>query len=363
MVRFSAVADDEWRSGVTAATGTALTTGCIIGAACIAVGVCLPPPLSPALVALGLTLPGLLLQDAWRFAFFARRRGDAAFLNDLAWTISLALFVTILVASHNESMAALLLAWGGSGCVGGLLGIFQSRSHPSPRRTPWWFRRQRDLVPRFLGEFGVSTLATQLTVFAIGGIAGLTVVGAIRAGQLLLGPLNVIYTGVGLVAVPEAARALVRSQAKLQRLCATWSLALAACALGVGAVAAIVPDRLGEALLGQNWPSAQSVIVPLSVWMAGFGVVMGASVGLRALAAARLSLRARVRVAPVMVAAAVGGAALAGAQGAAWGFAGAYAIASIVWWTYFRRGLDEHGREHPDVNVSVQDAPAPHGAA
>jgi len=40
-------------------------------------------------VALGVVLPAMLLQDSWRFAFFAAGRGSRAFLNDVCWTIAL----------------------------------------------------------------------------------------------------------------------------------------------------------------------------------------------------------------------------------------------------------------------------------
>ena len=42
-----------------------------------------------AFLALGLTLPGLLLQDSWRYSFFALGRGSQAFLNDMIWAVTL----------------------------------------------------------------------------------------------------------------------------------------------------------------------------------------------------------------------------------------------------------------------------------
>ena len=42
-----------------------------------------------AFFALGLTLPGLLLQDSWRYSFFALGRGSQAFLNDTSGRVTL----------------------------------------------------------------------------------------------------------------------------------------------------------------------------------------------------------------------------------------------------------------------------------
>jgi hypothetical protein len=77
------------RSFGSAATGTALAVGTVAGVLCIVAGLLLPGQVGPAFIALGVGLPGLALQDSWRFAFFACGRGSAAFLNDLFWTLLL----------------------------------------------------------------------------------------------------------------------------------------------------------------------------------------------------------------------------------------------------------------------------------
>ncbi|MDP9234961.1 MAG: hypothetical protein M3P01_10500 [Actinomycetota bacterium] len=344
MVRFSAVSRDDWRVGARAATGTAVLIGAAAGLACLVAGLALSAALASVLLALGVCMPGLLLQDTWRYAFFSGGRGPSAFFNDVVWAVGLSVFMALLFATGRTSVGWLVLAWGGSGSVAGLAGMLQAGLIPALDRTASWFREQRDLIPRFAGEFGVTTLAIQVSIFAIGAVAGLATVGAIRAGQLLLGPLNIIFLGVSLAALPEAVRLLQSSKERLRRACVVLSAGLAAAALGVGIVASILPRRMGTELLGQNWSLAKSVVVPLSIWMAAAGVILGAGIGLRAMAAARRSLRARLMVAPLAVTSAVVGAAVQGARGAAWGFAGAYAVGAFIWWWSFLRGLDEHDR-------------------
>ncbi|MDP9234622.1 MAG: hypothetical protein M3P01_08735, partial [Actinomycetota bacterium] len=260
MVRFSAVSRDDWRPGVRAATGTAVLVGAVAGAACVVAGLVLSGALASVLLALGLCMPGLLLQDTWRFAFFSGGRGPSAFVNDVVWVLCLSVSMTFLFTTGRTSVGWLVLAWGGSGSVAGLVGMLQAGLIPGPDRTASWFREQRDLIPRFAGEFGVTTLAGQVSIFAIGAVAGLATVGAIRAGQLLLGPLNIIFLGVSLAALPEAVRLLQSSKETLRRACVVLSAGLAASALGFGLVASILPERLGTELLGQNWPLARSVV-------------------------------------------------------------------------------------------------------
>ena len=91
LVRFSGDLVHRWRRATSAATGTALVVGVAVGVLCVVAGLLLPDPVGPAFVALGIGLPGLALQDSWRFAFFACGRGSSAFINDLFWTVLLVL--------------------------------------------------------------------------------------------------------------------------------------------------------------------------------------------------------------------------------------------------------------------------------
>jgi len=369
-IRFSAVSQAEWKNGAALTSGTALVVGVVVGLSCILAALIVGGSLGSGLVALGATMPGLLLQDTWRFILFSRSRGAAAFSNDLFWAVALFVGVTILLATGAESVGLLVLIWGGAGTLAGLFGLLQTSVLPLPGRSLQWLREQKDLVPRFLGELAVMSVVGQVTVFGLGAIAGLAEAGALRAGQLLLGPLNVLYLGLSVVAVPEGVRALRVSARRLLRICRRLSVFFVMCALGLGTAMWALPDQMGTALLRGNWMGAHRVVLPLAVAMAGFGAVLGAGIGLRALAAARLSLRARLLVAPLSLMGGLGGAATSGATGAAWGLALAAVGGAGVWWGYFLRGLREHGRggEEPsdhestaleEVDMRIENAPSP----
>ena len=85
MVRFSDEDLPTWRRAVANCTGTAFVVGLVAGACVLVVAALLDGAPRPAFLALGLTMPGLLLQDSWRFSFFAIGRGKQAFLNDMVW--------------------------------------------------------------------------------------------------------------------------------------------------------------------------------------------------------------------------------------------------------------------------------------
>ena len=108
-----------------------------------------------AFLALGLTLPGLLLQDSWRYAFFAVGRGSQAFLNDTVWTLSLLPALVLLRVTHHGTVFWFVLAWGAAATVAACVGPLQARVLPRLASAWTWVSHHRDLGPRYLAENAV----------------------------------------------------------------------------------------------------------------------------------------------------------------------------------------------------------------
>lgn len=351
VVRFSGVSDASWRGAVARSTGTALGVGAAIGAACVVVGLGLGGRVGPAFACLGVMLPGLLLQDAWRYAFFAAGTGRKAFVNDVVWGV--ALVPAMVVAARVGSVAAFVLAWGASATVAAAYGYVQSGILPGVGRARAWLREQRDLGYRYLVENVSLSGASQVRAYGLGVIAGVGAVGAVRGAELLLGPFLAVLMGLSLVTVAEAARVLRRSPHRLGTFCLLLGGGQAVAALLWGGALLLMPDRLGELVLGDVWHSAARLIVPVTLGVAGAGLGSGAAAGLRALAAARRSLRSQLFASACYVAGGLGGAALAGTVGSAWGVATATLAGSAVWWLQLRSALREHLKEPiPEVRTS-----------
>ena len=331
LVRFSGVDDQEWRDATTSATGTALAAGTAGGLVC-AVAAIVFPTTATALLALSVTLPLLLLQDTWRHAFLARGSPSSAFLNDLGWAVFLVPALAVPIAIGSQSSAPFILSWGIAGGAAGLLGIAQSRIVPRPLECARWVRSQWDLGGRQLGEFAANTGSTQSVMYAAGAIGGLTAAGALRGGQVLLNPLNVAQQGIWMVAIPEQVRTLKKHPWMLERVAAFLSL-------GLGTMAAMYTfglvafgDTVGPLLLGETWPNAQPVVVPLGLAAVATGLWVGPTVTLRAMQEAKRSLRVRLVYSVLIVAAGTAGLALAGARGGAWGIAIAGLTSVPLWW-------------------------------
>ncbi|MFD8870537.1 hypothetical protein ACFV1F_40435 [Streptomyces sp. NPDC059590] len=351
VVRFSGVPAAPWRAAVARSSGTALGLGAALGAPCLVVGLALGGSVGSAFAVLGVVLPALLLQDAWRFAFFAAGSGRKAFVNDLVWGV--ALVPAMVVAARVGSVAAYLLAWGASAAVAAGYGCLQSGIRPRMPEARGWLREQRDLGYRYLVENVALSGASQLRAYGLGAIVGLGAVGAVRGAELLMGPFLAVLMGLSLVTVPEAARVLRQAPHRLGTFCLLLGGGQAAAALLWGVALLLMPDRLGELMLGGVWPSASQLIVPITLGVAGAGLGTGAAAGLRALAAARRSLRCQLFASAGYVGGGLGGAAVAGAVGSAWGVAAATLSSSAVWWLQLRSALRErHHTPTPEVRTS-----------
>ncbi|MGH4014537.1 MAG: hypothetical protein ACRDSL_11560 [Pseudonocardiaceae bacterium] len=340
VVRFSGVPTATWRAAVSRSSGTALLIGILAGAVSLLAGLALGGSIGAGFVALGLILPALLLQDSWRFAFFAAGQGRKAFANDVVWAA--ALVPALVVAAEHGSVFGFVLAWGLSGAVAAGFGCVQSRLSPQMAEMRGWLRQQRDLAPRYLIENVSNSGASQLRMYGLGAIAGLADVGALRGAELLLGPFLAVLMGLSLVAVPEAARVLQRSPHRLPLFCLLLGAGQAATALAWGLVLLfLLPDTVGRLALGSVWELASALILPVTLSVTGAGFVAGAAAGLRALAAARRSLRAQLFASAAYLTGGLAGAAVAGALGSSWGSALAMWFGAAVWWAQLRAGLRE----------------------
>ena len=131
-IRYSGASEERFRYGVGASVGSVLAISLACSVVLAAIGLVTGGAVQEALLALALTLPGLLVQDAWRSAFFAWRRGRSAFLNDLLWAVVMFPALALVIHSGDHSIFVPTLVWGGSATVAALAGILQSRIIPAP---------------------------------------------------------------------------------------------------------------------------------------------------------------------------------------------------------------------------------------
>jgi hypothetical protein len=182
-------------------------------------------------------------------------------------------------------------------------------------------------------EWLVATGSGQATLLALGLVAGLVALGAIRGSQVLFGPVGVLFGGAYLALGAEGARLRGRPR-RLLRLMEVASVVLFLTGAISVMAAALAPPRLGHVIFGATWDTTRQVIVPVGISLLGNCVAAGGLVGLRALAAARASLRARLLGLPIAVLGPVVGG-FWGARGFAIGLAVSSWAAAAIWWKQF----------------------------
>ena len=332
VLRSSAQPDE--RAELPAAAGAALAVGVTLAVVVLAAGVAVGGQPGRVLVVLAVFLPGLVLQDAWRFAFFATARPRLAVVNDLTCAVIQVGFMAGVLVLAEGTAATLTAAWGGAALVAAVVAGRQARAHPT-RTGSWAFlRRHGDLGGRLGVESLLESGTMQITTLCLAFVVGSAGVGAIRGAQTLFGPFTTLAIGLVAATIPEGSRLFARRPTRLRPLLQAMSVSLCVAGACWGLALGLLPDAWGRAVLGETWPAARGLLPPLTMMMAGIGFLSGGMVALRVLTAASASLRLRLVTGPISLAAGVTGGAVAGAQGGAWGLAiGAWITGLGAWWT------------------------------
>jgi O-antigen/teichoic acid export membrane protein len=335
MVRFSGAEPAEFERATRQSTGAAIAFGLVAGAVVALAGIVVGGAARPAIVAVGALLPGLLLQDAWRMAFFACGRPRAAAANDAAWgVVQLALVLGVWAAGY-ASAVGYLSAWGLAAWVAAALGAAQAGIVPAPRRAWQWLVAHWDLSRYFVSELVAINGATQLMLVLVAMMGGLTVVGTLRGAQVLTGPVALLAMSAMAVAIPELARRPWIVGPRLLRAGAGIS-AVAIAAAGLwGALLLMLPDDLGRQLLGDTWTGVDRILVPTVIGVALVVAALGPTCGIQAAKQPRVLFWLQLLAAPVYMAAGIGGFLFGGVFGAAVGIAIAHGYNAGIAWIRF----------------------------
>jgi O-antigen/teichoic acid export membrane protein len=346
LVRYSGTDVPTWRRAVAACSGTAATVGLVSGACVLIAAGLLDGSARLAFLALGLTLPGLLLQDSWRFSFFALGRGIQAFLNDTIWTVALLPALVLLRVTGHANIFCFVFAWGATATVAAAVGPFQARVIPRLHGAWSWISQNRDLGPRYMIEGTANSGSSQLRNYGVGFLLGLAAVGYVQAANTLMGPVMIVFFGMSLVTLPEAARILRRSPRWLPLFCVLVSAGLMFIAIAWGVVLLVLlPRGLGHVMLGTLWRPTYPLVVPSIVATLGVCATAGANTGMHALGAAQRSMRTMIIWSLLFVGCGLIGAVTWGLIGTIDGAAVASWIGALLFWHQLRVAL----RNYEDV--------------
>jgi O-antigen/teichoic acid export membrane protein len=335
LVRSATTADEEDNSR--GLLGSSVLSGGLFGLGLVVLGMNVSGEGAGPLVVVGVFLPLLLCHDAVRHILISAGRAKGAAVNDGAWGVAVLVAVLVLGATGRTNAWSALLAWAVIGSVAALIGVAQARRVPSLTAGTAFLRREWYFVWRYSIEF-ISLRSSGYLVIALAAvIGGLSEVGALRGALTLAGPLIVIQQAVPLVLLPEAGRLLGLGYEALRKASRRVSILSSGIAVIWLGLLALLPTSAGQVLLGDSWAPAAALLPAFLVQYAFIGWTVGCLLALRTLGEAARTLVIRAIVAPVTIAAGVGGTVLWGAPGAAIGLAVGSAVAFILFELGLRR--------------------------
>ena len=287
------------------------------------------PAMRAELLVTAACLPLLFIGDSFRFGCAVVDRMAVAASVDALWLAILIGAGTVMSRAAGPWAATdLMLVWGGSGGIAGAAALWAGLGFTRPGSVSLkQFAARGYLGYRFSLEFLLVRGGNQLMALSLGLFVSVQAVGAIRAVSTLYGPFNVLVQAAALFGAPLV---IGLAHVRRTRLLILLGGGLALVAVGVTLVLLIIPDRVGEALLGDTWGQTQGLIVPLGLQAVGVGFLVAAMLGVRVVEPL-LSLRIQVASSLCFLVFFGAGVSIAGVQGAAWGFGlGTIAQASIA---------------------------------
>ena len=259
----------------------------------------------------------------------------------------------------------MLLAWGGAAAVAALVGVAQAGVWPAPERAREWVSGHRDISGFITLEFVMVQGAQQASFLAVGALSSLATVGALRGAQVLLGPTTVLAVGIVSFAIPELSRRKDMSAAV--RLKAAYALSAVVMTAGIcwGLLFVVLPDTIGESVLGDTWPMVKDILLLTIVQQAGAAATVGPSCVMYSLGRTKLSFRGNLLLSPQLLLWPLTGVLVGGVTGAVVGYVVCFWAGVPVWFYLLRRSVREHEQERnlaegrPRAHGDAQDVGPP----
>lgn len=276
--------------------------------------------------------PIAIFADSIRYVAFTDDAPGDALVLDAMWLGGALLVPPVIGAMGTHPVPAAILGWGIGAAAGvGVALIRRPQLRPSLKGAVKWIADRRVVGTQFAADFlannGIGQAATMLVPL----VSSIAVAGALRAGGVIQGPLNVVFSAMIVFLIPRIRRSIPDGRV-LPRPAPLAVVALAVFCSVYAAAVLLIPDSLGEFLLGASWHSGRSV-APLLIaafFLQGMAQILVQVMRLRN--SAGLVVRVRVVVAVLLTIGVLAGAAFFGAIGAASAFVMAALISIAPWW-------------------------------
>ena len=303
--------------------------GAILSAAIVTIGVVFG---FNYLIVIGVALHGLTIYDFIKVVNIAAGSPSRTLAQELIWTAASAAAVSLALLGVLSPLLV-FLAWS---VIGALIGYVHLHLIGCSV-LPGWDTSRTD--SRASMSFGLEFLAgagiAQLTIAVLGGAAGTAVVGALRGAGTVLAPLSLIVGTARPLLIPHLGRG--RDAGVSEQLIGTLKAALVMISIvaPLAILVTLIPDVVGQALLGESWRFAEPVLPAVACEFVLAAAVAPAFAGHRVHVAGRRALIIRAVLAPVHIGAIVGAGVSYGAIGAALAMVAMAVLQVGTWWTSY----------------------------
>ncbi|WP_146207261.1 hypothetical protein [Nocardioides silvaticus] len=317
-----------------AVLGSALLLALGAGALCLAAGGLLllgDSGLGASLLVVGALMPLLAVQEVGRFLSFAQAKPSRAIVIDVMWLLLTVVALVLIPLVHEMTLLWMVLAWGGTGALAGAWVFVQQGVPRGHDISLTWLKERWNFSWRSLVAASSSATVALIGAGLVAVVSGPLAVAAVRAALLLERPSTTIQMAVATSAGADIARERSDNAGLLAHQRRAMLVSLVVAGLNFG-VLFLIPDALGELVLGDVW----HLVTPLLLIIGLRVVAMAAQSGVRA------ALMGRRQISQVMKIDIVGtvlsivgfviGAYLGDAEGAYWGSLVGLTLTVAGWW-------------------------------
>ena len=341
-----------------AVLGSALLLAVGAGLLCLAAGGLLmlgDRGLGTSLLIVGVLMPLLAVQEVGRFISFAQGRPSLAIVLDLLWLVLTVVALVAIPYVHEMTLLWMVLAWGGTGAVSGLWVFFQQGWPRGRDISLSWLKERWDFSWRSLVAASSSSVVALVGAGLVAVVSGPLAVAAVRAALLLERPSTTVQMAVATSAGADIARERPDNAGLLAHQRRAMLVSIVVAALNF-VVLFLIPDKLGELLLGDVW----HLVTPLLLVIGLRVLAMAGQSGVRAALMGRRQISQVMKIdiagTALSIIGFVIGAYLGDAEGAYWGSLVGLTLTVAGWWW----ALISHLRS--DFTWPALDSPEEHEA-
>jgi O-antigen/teichoic acid export membrane protein len=249
--------------------------------------------------------------------------------------VQLGLTAVLFVLPIRVDPQLVVLAWGAGALTSAGIGCLAADLTPIVSGARRWLREDRRRVISFLGDFVMMSGSSYLAIYLVAVFASVRTVAAVRGSAFLFAPLDALFLGIRIFALPALAKAAPSGATGMRRIARVIAVASGVVTALAAVLLAWLPGDVGRVILGATWAVAQPLILVTGIGAAARYVALPAQAGLRALNDTQRIVRLRLKVSGLVLVAAVLGTLAGGAAGAVLGLTLAFTVDALISWRAF----------------------------